>query len=400
MDVVSVALKDYVEIGAGSPDPRGKHPNIPKGWEPRLEYDDAQGGYLVTKPREVKQDDPSSLEIFDQFNVNPEKWKITNLRRSTWQTYDGEWLESFKATFVPVVQFSETMRIDAEDLINEVKRHKPAKRTAPTGDFTAVFAVGDTQIGKVDGGGSETILKNMLTRFDASKDRLSDVRKLGYGIGEIVAPWLGDCIEGNQSQGGNAAAAGRTDLSITEQYRVLRRTMMYQIKILAPLTEKLIIPVVPGNHDEAERRGGIVRSYTDSWAVEAGVAVADACAANPEVYSNVSFVFPKPDELAITMETSGTILAMAHGHQFGRDPLKWWQEQSHGRQPVGEAHILLGAHLHHHKMQDSGKNRTFMQVPALDGGSNWFRHRHGEDVKSGLLTFVTSNGTWHEMSIL
>jgi hypothetical protein len=114
----------------------------------------------------------------------------------------------------------------------------------------------------------------------------------------------------------------------------------------------------------------------------------------------VSFVFPRPDELAITMETSGTILAMAHGHQFGRDPLKWWQEQSHGRQPVGEAHILLGAHLHHHKMQDSGKNRTFMQVPALDGGSNWFRHRHGEDAKSGLLTFVTSNGTWHEMSIL
>ena len=175
---------------------------------------------------------------------------------------------------------------------------------------------------------------------------------------------------------------------------------MYQIKILAPLVEKLIIPVIPGNHDEAERRGGIVRSYTDSWALEAGVAVADACAANPDAYGNVSFIFPKPDELTVTMETSGTILAMAHGHQFGRDPIKWWQEQSHGRQPVGEAHILLGAHLHHHKMQDSGKDRVFIQVPALDGGSNWFRHRRGEDAKAGLLTFVTANGAWHEMSIL
>jgi len=395
-----VALKDFVEMGPGSPDPRGKHPNIPKGWEPRLEYDEAQGGYLVTKPREVKQDDPSSLEIFDQFNVNPDKWKITNLRRSTWQTFSGEWLESFKATFVPVTQFNETLRLDADQLIEEVKRHKPSKRTAPSGDFTAVFAVGDTQIGKVDGGGSETILRNMLTRFDASKDRLTDYRKLGYGIGEVVAPWLGDCIEGNQSQSGNAAAAGRIDLTITEQYRVLRRTMMYQIKALAPMVERLIIPVIPGNHDEAERRGGIVRSYTDSWAIEAGVAVADACAANPEVYGNVSFIFPQPDELTVTMQTSNTILAMAHGHQFGRDPIKWWQAQSHGRQPVGEAHILLGAHLHHHKMQDSGQDRVFIQVPALDGGSTWFRHRQGESAKAGLLTFVTSNGAWHEMSIL
>jgi len=394
-----VALNDFVDMGPGSPDPRGKHPNIPKGWEPKIEYDNS-GGVAITKPRELNQDDPEATEIFDQFNLNPDHWSITNLRRSSWQTFNGEWLESFRATFVPKAKFSQEMRLDAEALIDEVRKHKPSKRQAPTGDFTAVFAVGDTQIGKVDGGGSAVILDNMLSRFDASVYRLKDIRKLGYGIGEVVAPWLGDCLEGNQSQHGNAAAAGRIDLTITEQYRVLRRAMMYQIKTLAPMVENLVIPVIPGNHDEAERRGGIVRSYTDSWAIEAGVAVKDACEQNPEVYGNVSFIFPHPDELTVTLETSGTILAMAHGHQFGRDPVKWWQEQSHGRQPVGEAHILLGAHLHHHKVQDSGKDRVFMQVPALDGGSTWYRHRRGEDAKAGLLNFVTANGAWYEMSIL
>lgn len=401
MDAVSaMALKDFADMGPGSPDPKGKHPNIPKGWEPRLECDNATGGFLVTKPREVSQNDPSTLEIFDQFGLNPDNWKITNLRRSTWQNHAGEWLESYRATFVPQSIYGDALRVDADELIKAVKLHKPSKKPAPTGNASGVFAVGDTQIGKVDGGGSEQILQNTLSRFDMSVDRLKTWRKLGYEIGEVITPWLGDCIEGNQSQHGDAAAAGRIDLTITEQVRVLRRLMMYQIKTLAPHVERLIVPIVPGNHDEAERRGGIVRSYTDSWAIEAGSAVADACAENPEAYGHVSFLFPHKDELTITLKTNDTIIGMAHGHQFGKDPVKWWQEQSHGRQPVGEAHILLGAHLHHHRMQDCGKDRVFIQTPALDGGSTWYRHRRGEVSKAGLLTFVASNGTWQEMSIL
>jgi len=399
LDTVSVALSDMASPGMGSPNPSGKHPKIPKGWEPRVESDPVAGGYLVTRPREVQQDDPSTLELFDQFNMNPDKWRITNVRRSSWQKFDGEWLESFRATFVPA-SLTGAIQADADELIKMVSKHKPAKKEASGGSESALFPIGDTQIGKVDGGGTEQILTNSLTRIDQSVERLKAWRKMGYEIGEVVIPWLGDCIEGNQSQGGNAAAAGRIDLSITEQVRVLRRLMMYQVKAFAPLAQKLIVPVVPGNHDEAERHGNITRSYTDSWAIEAGSAVADACAENPDAYGHVSFVFPHYDELTITMETSGTIIAMAHGHQFGRDPFKWWQEQSHGRQPVGEAHILMAGHLHHTHIKDTGKDRIFMQVPALDGGSNHYRHRRGEDSKPGLLSFITSNGDWKELSIL
>ena len=369
-----MALSEFENVGPTSPD--SKRVNIPKGWEARTEYDN-HGGYLVTKPREATADDPAAQEMFDQFNMNPDLWRITGIRRSNWQNHAGEWLEAFRVSFIPLAASSTGLMVDAQALIDEVRKHKPAKKQAPEGNSSGIICVGDTQIGKVDGGGTETILTNTLTRIDASVERIKMWRKIGHDIGEVVIPWLGDCIEGNQSQGGNAAAAGRIDLSITQQVRVLRRLMMHQIRTLAPHVNKLIVPIIPGNHDEAERRGSIVRSYTDSWAMEAGSAVMDACAENPEAYGHVQFVFPKPDELTITMETSGTVIAMAHGHQFGRDPLKWWQEQSHGRQPVGEAHILLGAHHHHLQISDTGKDRVFFEVPALDGGSNWFNQRRG-----------------------
>lgn len=392
-------LSSLAAAGETSPDPKAPRTTIPKGWEPRVEVD-VHGGLLVSTPRTPSVDEPDHAELLAEFDLDPQKWRVTALRRSRWQRYDGEWLEAYRASFVPHHASVSDLTLDVERLIDEVKKHKPAKGERPDGDHGLVAATGDTQLGKVDGDGTAGTVNRVLERFDASAYRVRALRKLGYGIGEVVLPWLGDCLEGNQSQGGNAAAAGRIDLTITEQVRVLRRIMMQQVKIMAPTASRIIVPVIPGNHDEAERRGSIVRSYTDSWAIEAGSAVADACAENPDAYGHVSFVFPKPDELTVTIDVQGTILGMAHGHQFGRDPLKWWAGQSHGRQPIGEAHILLGAHLHHLRLQDTGKDRVFMQVPALDGGSTWFRHRQGEDSRAGMLSFITANGSWSELSVL
>ena len=79
-------------------------------------------------------------------------------------------------------------------------------------------------------------------RFDELKSR---------GIGQVALPQLGDCIEGIVSQGGKIA--GRIDLPLTSQIRVGRRVLLEWVKLFAPLTDKLIIPVVPGNHDESTR---------------------------------------------------------------------------------------------------------------------------------------------------
>ena len=160
-------------------------------------------------------------------------------------------------------------------------------------------------------------------------------------------------------------------VTMTEQLRLYRRLMTYQIQQFAPLAERVVVPVVPGNHDEVQRVGRVQRRYDDSWAIEGAVAVADAFAM-ADGFDHVSFVFPARDELTITLDVSGTSCGFAHGHQFGRDPIKWWSGQAHGMQAIGSATLLFGAHLHHLRVEQTG-TKTFVQIPALDGGSTWWR---------------------------
>ena len=77
---------------------------------------------------------------------------------------------------------------------------------------------------------------------------------------------------------------------------------------------------------------------------------------------------------------------MAHGHQ-ARDLVKWWQGQATGRTPVGTADILLTGHFHHFQARQVGP-RLWLQIPAMDGGSPWFRERSGLDSPTGLVSFV------------
>jgi len=223
------------------------------------------------------------------------------------------------------------------------------------------------------------------------------LRRAGRRVDSITLAWLGDCIEGNVSQGGAIAQAGRLDLTVSEQLRVYRRLMLHQVKEFAGLAERLVVPVVPGNHDEVERAGKVVRRYDDSWAVEGAVAVADALNLAGG-YEHVSFVFPGRDELTITLDVAGTAVGFAHGHQFGRDPVKWWSGQAHGMQPIGGATLLLAAHLHHLRVEQTGA-KTFLQIPALDGGSTWWRHRTGQDSPPGLVSLLIGDGGWGDLSV-
>jgi predicted nucleic acid-binding protein len=60
---------------------------------------------------------------------------------------------------------------------------------------------------------------------------------------------------------------------------------------------------------------------------------------------------------------------MAHGHQWrAGQACNWWAKQSHGRQPIGDADLLLSAHLHHLRIEHTGSDKTWLQVPALESG--------------------------------
>jgi predicted phosphodiesterase len=349
-----------------------------EAWRPRLEIDDATGGYLVTKPRNAVEQ-PDAEEILAEFELDPTAWKVTHLRRSRWQAANGEWLQSYRASLVPVGPFGPDTDIDA--LIKSVEKWKPSKVAPATGDAAYIFNVGDTQYGKDAGGGSDAIVQRVLAGYDAGVTRLAELRKIGRNIGTIVLPQLGDCIEGSSSQNGRLLT--RSDLGVTAQVRLARRMLMAQIKAFAPLADRIIIPVVPGNHDEPHRISAT--DPIDSWQIDIVAAVQETCAEIPAL-AHVEFRYPERDDHTLAIDVCGTIIGFAHGHQ-SRDAAKWWQGQATGRTPVGDADVLITGHFHHFKAQQVGP-RLWIQVPASDGGSPWFRDKTGLESPTGFVSLV------------
>jgi hypothetical protein len=91
---------------------------------------------------------------------------------------------------------------------------------------------------------------------------------------------------------------------------------------------------------------------------------------------------------------------MAHGHQ-GRDMVKWWHGQMMGQCAVASADILNVGHLHHYDVKSVGK-RLFIQNPAMDGGSSWFRDKAGLESDPGVVSLVIGEGfdARRELSVL
>lgn len=364
----------------------------PDGWQPRMEVDDTDGGFVVSKPQLVAAATLSDHRaVLDEFGLDPAQWSVEHVRRSRWQRWDGEWLEAVRLSILPA-RTAQASRVDLDALCKDIRSFRPRVTTdsgTSLGSFVA--PLGDTQVGKIDGGGTAAAVPRILTEIEHGHARWRQLDRRHH-FAQVILPQLGDCIEGTVSQGG--AVVGRTDLGLTEMVRVYRRLLWAQVRAYAR-APRVLVPVVPGNHDEVTRNP--MTTCTDSWAIEAASSVQDAVQENPDLADRVRFVFPEYDELTVTIDVSGTVLGMAHGHQFKGGWQKWWDGQAGGRQPVGDADVLLAGHLHHLHVQDHGGGRMFVQVPALDGGSSWFRHRDGQDAPSRAVTFWTADGRVYDL---
>ena len=376
-----MALKDEFSefIKAGNEGSDNVVKDIPDAWRPRSEIG-TDGGFVISTPR-PDGNTPGAEEILREANLDPAEWAVISHRRSRWQKYDGDWLESFRVNVVPVHPHGQA-DYDQEKLLEQVNNWKPEKVEHFKGDLTAVYSVGDTQYGKDD---TPAIIDRMLKSLDESVERHKYLATK-YGINQIALPQLGDCIEGMTSQKGKVM--GRHDIGVSEQVRVGRRVLMAQIKAMAPLADKIIVPVVPGNHDEVQRF--LVGRPEDSWQIEVVASVADICAENDFLKDRVEFRFPAADDSTLTVNLSGTMYGMAHGHQ-AKDMVKWWAGQIMGRCSVANADILNVGHYHHYRAQSVGP-RLFIQNPAMDGGSAWFRDKSGLESAPGIISMVVGEG--------
>ena len=367
---------------------------LPTGSEPGTVWNGSTGE-IRTGP--LKEPVSAWNDLLIRWGYDPAEVEIVEntLHRSSWEvrTKDGEvsTLNSYKAQIRR--RSSATEDFDIASIIEEFKTHKPKKRSVAEGTLAYIHCTADTQIGKDD---PSEIVERFFNSVDKSVLRLKQLRSEGYDIGAVYLIWPGDCIEG--VKGHYASQQFTVRLNQVEMVRLFRRMLAYQVKVFAPLASRLVLIVVPGNHDEASRNdsGRNVTNNSDSWATEGASIVHDILQENPEAYGHVSVVVPPGQSLAVSVDICGTAVGVVHGHQFssGSDGWKrWWANQAHGCQDVGNTTLLIAGHLHHLKIVREGF-KTFMQMPSMDSGSQWYTERSGQHSAPSTVTFTAGLGSW------
>ena len=355
---------------------------------PEMEWD-GRSGYVQTAPmgeRPTTWDeylresglDPAEVEVVEPVQVRGWQQKAKDS--------EPVWLHYYRLTVR-----RRTEHIDIEALIKAAKRRKTPTPPAQVDDYGFVLALGDLQLGKMDGDGVDGTVARFI---DSTKAAVARYKRTAKGRPVLIAH-LGDCIEGFVSQGG--ANAQRTPMPLTEQVRLYRMLLLEQVKAFAAVAPSLTVVGVPGNHDEAHRP---LHTYGDSWAIDAIAAVRQTLEFAGG-YEHVTMLAPQRDELTATVDLAGTRIGMAHGHQFRAGQAEtWWAKQSHGRQPIGDADMLLTGHFHHLNVKHTGSDKLWLQAPALESGSQWWKHRTGEWGQPGVVTFLTEGGKWWGLEIL
>lgn len=365
----------------------------PAGWQPRAEYDTAVGGFIVSPSWEAGDPEPGEVELLRERNLDPERWTVTSVRYGEWQQSkrlengdrDTITLYSKRVNFAPRIRRTGVADQDLVELLREKRPSVFAYRKVNANGAPGVFvhAGGDYQLGKTDGDGVAGTVQRFMDAMDYGRERLAWLRTR-HTIDTICLPHLGDCIEGYVSQGGRNAA--RTAYATSEQVDLLIHLLCEQVAHYAPLADRLVVPIIPGNHDEEARNPDGLEHH--SWATFAAKQLRRTLRMAGTSYDHVRIVTPPAGELTLTLDLGGVATAMAHGHQHSPGKTHdWWQGQAHGLQLAGDATLLLEAHHHHLQVQQLGI-KTAVQVPALEGESRWWRHRKGQQSPPGMVTML------------
>jgi hypothetical protein len=321
--------------------------------------------------------------------LNPADWVASRFRSSTWTLPGGGEGVSTRYTFART-STTTADRPPMDELLSEVARYTP-NPVRPDGDHGFLVLLGDMQFGKIDGDGVQGALRRTVDGLNRAADLLVQYRQR-FDIGHVHVGWMGDHIEGFVSQGG--ANTWRTPLTLNDQIRLTRRVMLHALTLFAPLAERVSMAAVPGNHGEAVRFAGKgVTRYDDSHDTESLIAVADAAALNPTAFAHVEFYVPRTDELTVVLDVAGTVVAHAHGHQWRpRKHFEWWRGQAFNKaSAMHQADLLVAGHLHHEHIDSDGW-RQYIQPPAMESESTWWRHATGTGGAPGLIIALTKGG--------
>jgi len=389
-----MSLRDSLKAKRPEPARRDRMAH-PKGWEPGVRFEEGSRRFVTTGPVEGDQSEQDweqlaadmGLEVPEGFTVRLVEAKYDPV---AW-TRDNP--DQNKATTKPVWRYRfvieptlETISVDMAIHTLSLLKRSPKPKTKASGNGSLIVNLNDTQIGKDTGGGSEATLERLDTYFSLAQQKVKEMKK---HTDELVILLGGDLVEGcfiypNQ--------VFEIDLDRRQQLRITQAVVLDMLDRLAPEYEKVRVLAVPGNHGEHRVNGKRVNRHdNDDQVVAEAVAVA---AGRDTALSHVAFTIAY-DEPYLTADIQGHILGLTHGSVYGRGfngspaqkAYSWFKNQAAGRQPIGDASILVGNHYHHEIVTNFGA-LLFVQNPAMDGGSPFFSEQFGSEAAPGMATWV------------
>lgn len=261
---------------------------------------------------------------------------------------------------------------------------------------TAVLNASDLQIGKAlqRGGGTPETIERVMQSFSKFAALCRQIKPA-----HIILVDGGDPIENVFNV---PSQAYTNDLDVPAQIRTFRRLMVEGIKMLAPLAPEFTYLAVPSNHGAFRTGYKSQAGSTDAdFGLEISTQIEDIFAEH-ESLNRVKFVRPEPLEETAVIESSGTKMAFHHGHQSSGPNAhgKWWSGLDHGRRPGWDADIMVVAHYHSLRVEQSGNGRWIIGVSSSDPGSDWFSNRTGESARQGMTSFTVKDGMWSNLEIL
>jgi len=388
LDGMDEALDRLLEPVEQDPIPNPSPKSKSAQWLPGVVWEGSEG--TVTTSAIPIEESPDWDGVLRIWGLDPANFSVIEpVLFNAWGNPDGVLNRQWKAKVVRKGTVKE--QADISDLVEEIKKHKKQPQAQITGDGVFCVVLADWQMGKPDGDGLKGTAKRILDGIDSVENRVKELRKLKRPLGRLIVLWTGDSVEG--CIGHYEQQVFGVELDRRDQVKIARRLLRDALIRWAKLFDDVSVVAVAGNHGENRNSSG--KSYTslnDNDDVAIVEQVAEILGSNPEAYGHVKFAIPK-DRLSITIESAGWILGITHGHiakVSGASPelkiKKWLEGQSFGRQPIGDADVVVTGHWHHLRAADWG-GVMWLQAPALDGGSLWWKEMTGATAETGILTF-------------
>lgn len=381
---------------------RHTSPNHPKGYEPGVRYEAGEPAEVTLNLTEVPADEVAWREQIKRVTSLdlPDHRKVELAQVRYWGDPATPYI--YCRFIISDRSSADGEAPDFESLFALARKsRRKAKTPNPKPRRSVVVGYADPQTGKVASrGGTPELLERVnasLGLLDAYCDEM-----------QADAAYLldaGDAIEGFENTSGQLYT---NDLSLPRQVEVASDILFEFTDLLAAHHDTVVVAGVGSNHCRWRAGKGALGLPGDDWGIHMHRQLAKALSRNA-AYDHVSVTWPGDHEETLSLDISGTIVGLAHGHQASRPEQipTWWAKQTHGGQPIAHAELLVHGHFHNFRTEPSGRDvhtgreKRIIGCPTLDNGSDWYRMAAGSDSDPGLLVFTIDEGTgWDNMRVL